>query len=531
MDLGKIIEEELNWGKTENGEEARTSTANKCLDFFGRIGSMRECDEKERVELFRKAFAENPEIATKLLFYTRDIREGYGERTAFTDILRDMADREPLTVIKNLPYIMEFGRFKDLYCLVDTKCEKPMFEEMKKQWDEDMKNLKEDKDVSLLAKWIATPNASSEKTAHLAVKTAYALGYDKTTMKQFRKDLSALRAKLDLVEKHMALTEYDKIDYSKIPSKCGLVHKEAFKKHDGERYNEFINSVNKGETKINVGTLTPVDIVHRAMHDSKEERTELDTMWENLNAPKEGYNVLSIVDTSGSMTCGRGVLPIEASVAMGLYFSEHNTGCLKNYIMTFSERPEFVSLKSSSCLKDKINEVLKTDWGCNTNLKAAYEKLLDLAKTNNMPQEEMPEAIVVISDMQIDSATQDCKSNGHMDFHQKMKNLYEENGYKLPHCIYWNVNAERATFLAAHSEDSVSLVSGYSPNVFNQIINNIGKTPEDLMMSIVNSERYSMIHAYEPVHRMKEKEFAIREMDLAIKEIKSKKRETDDMCL
>lgn len=534
MGIGEIIKEELNWGKTANGETARVSTANCCLDFFGRIGGLRG-NVSEQISLFRKAYAENPEIAIKLLFYTRDIREGYGERSAFTEILKDLANREPLTVVKNLPYIMEFGYFKDLYCLLNTKCERAMFEEMKNQWNKDLANLKEGKEVSLLAKWIATDKASSKRVAHLAVRTAYGLGYDKYTIKKFRKDLTALREKLNITERYIAQKEYNKIDYSKIPSKCGLVHRAAFKKYDGKRYAEYIESVNKGETKINTETLTPVDIIHKAlnsnMYNKRNARTELDTMWENLTPPKKDCNVLCIVDTSGSMLSGRGsVKPIEASVAMGLYIAEHNTGDLKNLIMTFSEEPEFVSLNNTGCLLDRIDEIEETDWGNSTNLEAAYEELLELAKNNNIPEKDMPEAIVIISDMQINQALENDIDGERIDFHKKMKNMYEAEGYKMPHTVFWNVNASKATFLAARAEDSVSLVSGYSPNIFNQILDNIGTTPEQLMMNVVNSERYSMIHAYEAKHINKQKTIE-KVQNIEAKNKEKLKIKEEDFCI
>ena len=76
-----------------------------------------------------------------------------------------------------------------------------------------------------------------------------------------------------------------------------------------------------------------------------------------------------------------------------------------------------------------------------------------------------------------------------------MKARYEAKGYKIPHVVFWNVNAANATFHASANDAGVSLVSGYSPSVFKAVMDNIGTTPLELMLSIINSDRYKEVRA------------------------------------
>lgn len=499
MNFSNAFETEMNRGKTWNGADCLKSTSNKCLDFFGRIGSMRTADLSEKLDLFDAAYREDADSAMKLLFYTRDIRGGYGERDAFNEIFAHLAKTHRESVIKNIPNVLEYGRAKDLYSLIDTPAENAMWDFVKEQFEQDKANLAKGKSVSLLAKWLATPNASSEKTARLGKLTAKKLGYDFKSMSEYRKTLVALRKAIDTPEAKMSTNKWGEINYETVPSKCNIQNRKAFLKHDGERYNDFISQVQSGEKKMQMSTANPCDIMQKVVRGDNS--VEVNTMWTQL--PKITTKALCVVDTSGSMTScyGGSIAPMTVAVALGIYFAQNNVGQFKDKFFTFSNRPSLIQIKGDT-LGQMYRQVTQADWDGSTNLEAVFDKILEMGIKYKIAREDMPEAICVISDMQINGGWgrgsllgEGVDSKGFMTFTDVMKERYERAGYRLPHCIFWNVNAMNPTFHASKSDNAVSLVSGYSPNIMKQVMDNIGKTPMDVMNDILTSERYKNIVA------------------------------------
>lgn len=490
MTFGNAIEKEAAWTTTWNGADTLNTTFSSCLDLFGRAGAMRNASAYEKQALFAEAFKENPITALRLLFYIRDIRGGYGERDTFTDMLRWLANEDPEMVSRNMWGILEFGRAKDFYSLIGTKSESIMWKYIHDQFWVDYDRMKANESISLLSKWIATPDASSKKTAALGIQTAKAIGFDYKHMKDYKKILREMRRYLDIPEAKMCAGKWSEIDYSKLGSQCLLKYRRAFAKHDEKGYQAFIDNAKKTPSIMNTKAMTPCDIMHRAINNYTP---DLEVMWNNL----EDYcdsNVFVMCDTSGSMTWRRHdtpILPIEVATSLSIYFAERNKGDLKDLFMTFESDPHIVKIKGET-LADKFTNILTAGWGSNTNLEKAFLKLLDICKKNNIS--EMPEAIMIISDMQIDSAVKGIDRNNKITFYDDMKEIYAKCGYKIPHIIFWNVNAVSPAFHAAKSDNGVSLVSGYSPVIFKSIMSNIGTTPLELMMSIVNSERYSLLN-------------------------------------
>lgn len=479
------------WSNTLNGATCLSSTLNKCLDLFGRAGALRFATVTEKQTLFYEAFEENSDIAMKLLFYIRDIRGGYGERDTFTDMLKWVANAHPESVKKNLWAILEYGRAKDLYSLIGTKSEDAMWQFMKDQFELDIKNMQANKSISLLAKWIATPDASSTTTAALGKKTAIKLGYNFKNMREYKKILRTLRKYLDVPEVKMAAGKWSEIEYSKLSSQCLIKHRNAFKRHDLNRYQEYLDSVAAGNSKMNTATMTPCDIIREVRHHYTE---DLDTMWSNLEDYCDG-NALVMCDTSGSMTCNttHQMKPIDVAIALSMYFAERNKGELKNMFITFETNPHIVEIRGSNLL-NKVNNIYNAPWGGSTDLGLAFDKLLNICIKGNVKAEDMPKAIIIISDMQI-NCVRGIDSDHNLTFYQIMSRKYEKAGYTLPQVVFWNVNSARATFHASATQNGASLVSGYSPAIFKTVMQNIGRTPLDLMMDVVNSERYASITA------------------------------------
>ena len=480
MDFANAMKEENKFTRTENGAVALNTTSDARLDLFGTIGALRDADENRIHTLFAEAYAQDSLFATKIVFYARDIRDGLGERKTFRTLIRYMAEKHPEALKPNLDLIGVFGRYDDLYELVGTPLEDDMWEVMKKQFEEDLKNLNSGNAISLLAKWIKTADASSPATRKLGILTAQKLGYP---IYNFKRIVRNMRKQIGVVESLMSAGKWDEIKYPEVPSRAMMIYRKAFMKHDPERFEEFINKAEKGEAKVNASTLFPYDIVEKILY-HKENNKVLETQWKALpDYVKQGTNALIMADVSGSMS-GR---PMATSIGLAIYFAERNTGAYHNMFMTFSSEPETVILKGET-LEQKVKNAYNAEWGGTTDLKAAFDKVLDIAVKNEVPQEEMPKAIVVISDMEIDFC-----GNRSWTFYDKMKNKFRKAGYVIPNIIFWNVDSRRDVFHSDSKRKGVQLASGQSVTVFKQILQNLGYNPIEAMENTINSERYECI--------------------------------------
>lgn len=484
MNIIEAMKREQNYKLTENGAVALKSTLDKTVDFFAVMGAMRDRSEEDIISMFLDVFAENEETAMKMLFYLRDIRGGLGERNTFRVICRYLADNRTDAMRRNLKYIPEYGRWDDLYIFVGTKLEDDALDLMGRQLEIDCRNCTKNQDISLLAKWLKSANSKNPETRRLGLLTAKHFGMSEKT---YRKTLSTLRRYLDVTEQKMSANEWDEIDYESVPSVCHNRNRNAFKRHDDERYSKFLEAVEAGKSKINAATLFPYDIAERYIGSHyiyTQKDGTLEAQWKALpNYIQEGKNYLIMSDVSGSMS-GR---PMATSIGLGLYFAERNRGAFANTFMTFSSSPELVYFDPKLTLAERIARALRAPWGGSTNLEAAFELLLRSAVKNHIPANEMPEALIVITDMEIDEW-----GNSKPTFTEAMRKRFEFYGYKLPTLVWWNVNA-RANTVHAEATDDVRFVSGSSATVFKDLCDNLGSTARDLMLQILYSERYEAI--------------------------------------
>ena len=472
--------------RTENGAVALNTTGDARLDFFGTAGSLRTAEKDRITRLFSEAWKADPLFATKIAFYARDVRGGLGERQTFRTLLQYMAKAHPQALRLNLDLIGVYGRYDDLYCLIGTPLEDEMWAAMKKQFEEDRQNLQAGNAISLLAKWIKTADASSEKTRMLGILTAQKLGY---SVYEFKRLVRAMRKQIGIVEALMSAGRWDEIRYSAVPSRAMMIYRKAFMKHDGERYGQFIQKAVAGEEKIHSATLYPYDIVEKVMgmgwgRCRIREDEALEAQWRQLpDYVEKGTNALVIADTSGSMH-GR---PMATSVGLAVYFAERNTGAYHNMFMSFSGTSRIQVLKGET-LAQKIGSINMSDWQNNTNLQAAFDHVLEIAVANHISAEEMPKSLIVISDMEIDYC-----GDRNWTFYEKMARRYADYGYQIPNIIFWNVASRHDVFHADKSRIGVQLVSGQSASVFRQVMQCVGMTPVEAMEKTINSERYAAI--------------------------------------
>ena len=490
MDFAAALTNEARYTLTENGAVAYNSTLNACLDFFGLVGALRNADENRIRVLFDEAFAENPTLALRTVFYGRDVRGGLGERRTFRILLTHIAKEYPEALAPYINLIPEFGRYDDWYCLIDTPLEKYMWAAMGLQFDKDLENYSEKKPISLLAKWLKTADASSPRTRALGIKTALNL---KLQVKSYKRLVRMLRKYLKVVEPLMSTNKWSEIEYPSVPSKAMNNYRNAFGRHDEKRFDEYLDNVKNGVTKINASTLYPYDIVEKYLY-RHEGGPVLEEQWKALPNYVEGENsAIVMADVSGSMS-GR---PMATSVGLALYFAERNKGAYHNKFMTFSTYPHIVEVKGRT-LEDKFRNISKSDWDMSTDLERALEEVLNIALRNNVPREEMVKSIIIISDMEIDSATSERGYYGgyqkvKKDFYSQMKAKFAFAGYDIPNIVFWNVESRHNVFHADSDREGVQLCSGQSAATFKTLMKSLGMTPVEYMESVLNSERYAVI--------------------------------------
>lgn len=489
MNFGQAAREEASHTFTENGAMTKNTSGDYLVDLYSTIGALRNAEDSRICSLFEDAYGEDALLATKILFYARDIRGGLGERKTFRTLMKNIAKYHPEALRPNLDLIGVYGRYDDMYELIGTSLEADMWKAMKKQFDEDIQNDANDCAVSLLAKWIKTPDTSSKESRKLGCLTAKKLGYG---VIEFKKILRRLRKRINIVESLMTAQKWDEIKYPEVPSRAMKIYRNAFKKHDEERFSEFTQKAVRGEVKINSTTLYPYDIIEGlfdmswcSMRVKPGNHDILEAQWKQLpNYVKEGSHAIVMADTSGSM-CGR---PMATALGLAIYFAERNVGPYKDVFLTFSASPHFQNLKGNTLI-EKINGLNMNDWDSNTNLQAAFDYILATAIKYKMKPDDMPDALIVVSDMEIDSAT-----HGHSwSFYEDTKNWYAANGYQIPDIIFWNVNSRHDVFHADNTRKGVQLVSGQSTAVFKQVMSALGFNPYEAMLKVLNSERYSAI--------------------------------------
>ena len=446
---------------TANGAVAHSSTLNSCLDYFAVAGN-----RHSSLQQFLAAFEEDPTAALRILFWSRDCRGGAGSRWSFVEIIKYLQENKPSVFSQIFKFIPIYGYWKDIF-----KNLSPSKELVSYICD----TLIDEQDHSLLAKYIPRKGLwFAELRKHM-----------KLSPSEFR---HYIVNKTQVVENYMCARKWSDIDYSTVPSVANKMYSNAFRKHDGERYSSYISAVNRGEAKINSSVLFPCDLYHAySTHQIQDDA--IIAMWDNLPNFMEGCTdrILPICDVSGSMWSNYGsVRPIDVSVSLGCYLSERNESIFKDAFMTFSEEPMLQYLHGN--IIERFRSLRCAEWGMNTNLQRVFDLVLNKAIQNNVPEEEMPTKLLIISDMQFDEA-----SRTQTNF-EVIQQKYNNAGYKMPDIIFWNVSNDYYNNVPMNVYDKhTSIVSGYSPSILKAVLSGRMITPVSIMLETINSDRYSQI--------------------------------------
>jgi hypothetical protein len=461
--------------RTTNGMRASKSTANACVDLFFKIGASRG---KDITKEFVAAYVEDKDLALRIAQWARDVRGGSGERELFRQILKYLDKHDPDAATALLRKVPEIGRWDDIFAVEATK---PFAFTM-------LGDALREKN-GLAAKW--TP-----RKGELAVEIREFFGM---SPKFYRKSLVELTK---VVEQDMCAKNWDGINFSHVPSVAAARYKKAFYRNATEAYSAYVAELVKDpaertmDVKVNAGAVYPYDVLKGLIghyFQTSYNATELGLLqkqWEAMENFVGDANVLPLVDVSGSMSCPAGrnnnVTCLDVAVSLGLYLADKNEGKFKDTFLTFSGSPELLHLKGN--IVQKVQQMVKSNWAMNTDLVKAMDKILKTAKDGNVPQEEMPEMLLILSDMQFDGCARFDDTAMQM-----IARKFETAGYVMPKIVFWNLNAQD-NVPVKYDARGVALVSGFSPAIMKAVLSGDTEqfTPDAIMRKAVCVPRYDL---------------------------------------
>lgn len=411
------LEEIFNRKITENGDIA-----------FTKVGDNTLINILFLTEYYQKHLNEVPTLGKSdkeqlFAMFIRDPRFGIGKRDLGRKLLSDTNC--------SIEQIVKSGRVDDLF--TTTNLQQAL------DWCKEQILTNNE----LVKKWM--PRYSS-KHLLLARQIAKYYGMNKQQYGHF--------IKCNTTENKLSDHRYDDLEFEHIPSLAMIKYAKAFatKSETKERYAQYLEDVKAGKKDLKVSTTNVYDIYKNRYN------IDADLFFDKLEKIK--INCIPIVDTSGSMCDNND--SFGKALAIGHYLAKCSTYC-PNKVVSFSSRPQLITLGQAvnniysydySIVKPKDEESvyqreiasMYTGDCSNTDFGAVMELLSNL-------DGEMPEYLVVLSDMEFDAGSRSSKE-------ETMK-LFKFKGYTTK-IVWWNLNSRNITCPEMDAEGNI-FISGYNP--------------------------------------------------------------------
>lgn len=486
-----------NRSTTANGGASLKSTLNPLVDLFFMIGSLRNKELGAYKSQFDAAYAANPTLALQMILWARDVRGGAGERNTPRELLKYLEVKHPEDVLRVIPVLAEFGRWDDLLIFKTAAAKSVAYAAIAEalnagnglcaKWMPRVYKFKKN------AQGVVDMNSTANKNrAHNNKVAREIMSVMNINERTYRKLLSSLS---NTVEQKMCANEWDEIDYGKLPSVASSRYLPAFMKRDENRYREYLSSLEKGEGKVNAGALFPYDVT-RKLNTNSQATTLAVAQWEQLKNFMGENTAVPMVDTSGSMTCRAGesgMSCMDVAISLGLYIADKQEGSFKDLFLNFSSRPRLFELKGKN-IAEKHRDILKYQagqyWGGSTNVEAAFQEVLRVAVAQQVPAEQMPKNLIVLSDMEFNASS---SGNWNTTAYNKAKADFARAGYELPTVVFWNLNARPGNNPVRFDQNNVALVSGFSPSVLEAILSGEDVDPVKVMLRAIDTPRYRVL--------------------------------------
>lgn len=457
---------------TENGENAFSTTTDANLDLFASL--IRTTETEKLVDLLEKSWLHNPELTLKMILYTRDCRNGGGEKFLSFRMMAWLMFRFLSVYNANLAEFVKMGKFHDLLRLIRVK---------------QILKLDFEHEIRIFLKALRAEN-------HLAFKWAPSEGKEFSDLskifrqrlnmdaKTYRKFLTEGRKKILLVESILCQKLEGTVDFSKIPSQAMMKYRNTFNNEGNflnSQYQAYLEKVRTGEEKINSGTLMPYQMI-------KQNDETSDLLWNDLINKidsEELKNSIAVCDVSGSMDCsvGENISAMDVAISLSLVLAEVSN---HRKIITFSAQPTLLDIPVAS-LSEKVNLIRKAPFGMNTDIIAVFKLILE--------KEIDVKNIFVFTDMQFDYCVTNVRE--YETSYDKCAKLFDEVGRKIPNVIYWNVSGAQSAHPVQKGKKGVSLLSGFSSALFKSVLDGDDISPLSVMKKVL--ELYNVV--YQEVER------------------------------
>jgi hypothetical protein len=469
--------------RTENGMKAWATSDSKVLDLFGKIGSSRG---RDLTPAFSAALAEDENLAVRVLLWARDVRSGAGERQTFRNLLRSLEAQSPVLAGRIMHKVPELGRWDDLFAYRDATNRKNAL----RMYADALMN-----GDGLAAKW--APRLASSKKANTPgkmEKLKNASELRKFMMLSPKEYRQILVGSTRVVESLMCAKRWDEINFSHVPSLASARYQKAFGKNAAEAYSAYIRELQKPQeerdpkVKINAGAVYPYDVVKSIR---KGNEAVANAQFEALPNYVGDTKIMPMVDVSGSMgtMLAGGMTAMDIALSLGLYLSSKTSSDFKDMFITFTSSATIQVLKGS--LSQKMRQ-MSGAVGFDTNLTKAFDSLLQTAKRGNVAPENMPDYLLILSDMQFNDF---CIKGTDATALEMARHKYRDAGYKCPSIIFWNLAARASADQSPVKMDDrgVALVSGFSPAIMASVLGADPEefTPWNMMLKTIMNDRYS----------------------------------------
>jgi hypothetical protein len=475
--------------KTYNEGGAYEHSLDHALEFFSKAGSLFEkrkshygsgpqkiiswlsnfphgqSNEDSALSLFQKTWIVDKEISFKLLLWLRDCRGGAGNRSGFRSCISWLAKREPDWINLNIKQLPAVGRWDDLTALYDTPCEEAAL----KLWAAAIK-LSD----NLACKWADRRDNKLRKFMNLSPKE-----YRKLLVKGTK-----------VVENKMCSNQWNQVEYKSVPSLAMARYTNAFGKHDNDRLEEFKKNVQEGKEKINASVLFPHDCIRTALEgDDEIANLQFSALPNYLS--ENNKRILCLCDTSGSMSTNvsGSVQAIYVSMGLSLYCSDRlakDNPFYRKFIQ-FESEAELTDWTGKNFSDVVTGKTPLFDGACgSTNIQKALETILSFAQMFKVSKEQMPNTIIIVSDMQFDQGVTDPNKTEI----ETAIGKWAKAGYDVPTIIFWNT-AGYIGSPATVDINNVALVSGFSPSILSAIFSGDDISPGAVMIRAL--EKYEVI--------------------------------------
>ncbi|KLE15187.1 DUF2828 family protein [Clostridium sp. C8] len=459
-------------------EESESLNVNEVEKFIDNIVYFRNATEEEIIENFRRIFYSGTSYSIKLLFFIRDKVNGLGERRVFRVLLNYLGNEHPKYIENNLTLIPKYGRWDDLYSLFNTKVEDAVIDLFRNQIQIDINSNK----PSTLGKWLKSENTSSKESRSFGNKTRRLLGY---SPKEYRRLLSSLRRKIDIVETNISRREYSKINYENLTELNIKKYKKAFLKNDKADYEKF-KLENPKKTFIFKSLENIISIIRETLNNPGINSIEdmylknleylIDKNIKDLNTFED---TLIINGIEGELIQNKNRY-FDILISTILLYNKLNLNSFKNYYMSFKNNPKFNKLTSTDYI-GSIKSMSKNNINYNMDLNSALDLLLFTSIKKNLKPEAIPKSIMFIY-----NKSEDISFNNLKFISEKWIN----SGFEMPKIKLWNLKDLSSKFSISY-KDNVVIISGYNKYIWKYILESREIKNSNIIIDKFNNIQYN----------------------------------------